>query len=132
MLWDPVALDVLPKNRAIFVELARKATSLRPDIAKNWERLAQRLLGAGDYEQAITVLVEASSRFPTEPMLHLMLVDAYYQARRLNLARQALNRVTAGPIGDRETAIYHLELLMMTKAVQDVGQVAIDRSEELG
>src|SRR5262245_20705498 len=126
MLWEPRAWDVVPKNRAIFVELARKATTLRPNIAKNWERLAQRLLGAGEYEEAIAILAEAASKFPTEPRLHLMLADADYHTRQLNLAHEVLNRVTAVPIDDRETTIYRLELLMMTKAVQDAGQVATD------
>jgi tetratricopeptide (TPR) repeat protein len=125
MLWDPITLDVLPKNRA-FVDLARKASTLRPDIVKNWERLAQRLLGAGEYEEAITVLAKAASRFPTELRLHLMLADAYYQAQLFNLAHEVLDRVAAAPIDDRETTIYRLELLMMTKDVQDAGQVATE------
>ena len=73
MIWDLMPWYG-PKYRPIFIDLARKATALRPDIEKNWERLALRLIGTGEYEEAIAVLSEAVSKFPTEPRLHLILV----------------------------------------------------------
>jgi hypothetical protein len=55
-----------------------------------------------------------------------MLADTYYQAGQFDLAQKALRRASAVPINDRETIIYHLELLMTIKAVKDLGQVAIN------
>ena len=82
MIWDLTPLDE-HKYQPILMDLARKAAALRPDIVKNWEGLALRLLGAGEYEEAIAALTKAVSKFPTEPRLHLMLADAYYQARTI-------------------------------------------------
>ena len=124
MLWD-LPQDV-PKNRAIFVDLARKANALRPDFVKSWERLATHLLGTGEYDEAIAVLVEAVSKFPTEPRLHLMLADTYYRAQRLGLAREILQRTPAVPTDDREMTVFLLELLMSTKVVKHAGPVATD------
>jgi uncharacterized protein (TIGR02466 family) len=123
MLWHLMDSDVARKQ-SVFIDLARKATALRPDVSKNWERLARRLLGRGEYEEAIAVLAEAVSKFPTEPRLHLILADTYYQARRLDLAHEVLHRTPAVPVNDRETTIYHLELLMTTNFMKNPGQVA--------
>jgi uncharacterized protein (TIGR02466 family) len=125
MIWDLTSLDQ-HKYQPIFMDLARKAAALRPDIVKNWEGLAWRLLGAGEYEEAIEALTKAVSKFPTEPRLHLMLADTYYQARQFDLAHKILHRISEVSINDRETIIYRLELLMTTKAVKDLGQVAIN------
>jgi uncharacterized protein (TIGR02466 family) len=125
MLWDLRLWDV-PKKRRIFIDLARKATALRPDIVKNWERLARRLVGNREYEGAIAVLVEAVSKFPAEPRFHLMLADTYYEARQFDLAHDVLRRAPAVPIDDRETTVYHRELLIRTKVANDPGQVATE------
>src|SRR5262245_54960970 len=125
MLWDLMRRDV-DKNRPIFIDLARKATVLRPDILKNWETLALHLLGTGEYEEAIAVLAEAVSKFPTESVLHLMLADAYDRAQRLDLAHEVLHLTPPIPNDDRETTVYRLELLMRTKAVKETGQLATD------
>jgi Putative 2OG-Fe(II) oxygenase/Tetratricopeptide repeat len=125
MIWDPTPQDA-HKYQPIFMDLARKAAALRPDIMGNWERLAWHLLGAGEYEEAIRALTRAVSEFPTEPRPNLMLADIYYKAGRLDLAHKALHRASVVPINDRETIIYRLELLMTMKAVKDLGQVAID------
>src|SRR5262245_49451431 len=101
MLWDLMPREA-PKNRLIYIDLARKATALRPDIVKNWETLALHLLGTGDYEEAAAVLAEAISRFPTEPRLHLMLADTYDRGQRLDLAHEVLHLTPAVPIDDRE------------------------------
>jgi predicted Zn-dependent protease len=107
------------------MDLARKATALRPDIVKNWERLASsHLFGTGEYEEAIAVLAEATSKFPTEPKLHLMLADAYYHVRRFDLACKVLHQVPV--LDDQEAAIYRLELLMRTSDVKDADQAATD------
>jgi uncharacterized protein (TIGR02466 family) len=125
MLWDLMPREA-PKNRLIFIDLARKATALRPDIVKNWEGLALHLLGTGEYEEAAAVLSQAISRFPTEPRLHLMLADAYDRGQRLDLAHEVLHLTPAIPIDDREMTLYRLNLLMRTKAVKNAGQVATD------
>jgi thioredoxin-like negative regulator of GroEL len=125
MLWDLMPREV-PEKRPIFIDLARKATALRPDIVKNWERLAFVLLETGEYEEAIAVLVDGVSRFPSEPKLHLMLADAYDRTHRLDRAHEVLHLTPVVPTDDRTTTIYHYELLMKTKAVTDAGQIAID------
>jgi tetratricopeptide (TPR) repeat protein len=129
MLWDLMPRDE-SKYRQIVIDLARKATVLRPHFIKNWENLASLLLGRGEYEEAIAVLAEAVSTFPTEPRLYLTLADTYRRVQRMDLAQEVLQRTPAIPIDDREMTIYylelHLELLMRRKAVQDAVQVAID------
>ena len=50
------------KHMPAIIDLARKATALRPDIVKNWCMLASFLIQAGEDEQAITVLTEAISK----------------------------------------------------------------------
>src|SRR5262245_58950590 len=107
MLWDLMPQDAYA-NRPIFIDLARKSTSLRPDIVKNWERLAFLLLETGEYEEAIAVLAEAVSTFPTESKLHLMLVDTYDRTQRTDLAHEVLQRTPAIPSDDLGMAIYHL------------------------
>jgi uncharacterized protein (TIGR02466 family) len=125
MIWDLTPLDAL-KHQPIFVDLARKAVALRPDISKNWEGLAWRLFGTGEYEEATAILTRAVSELPNEPRLRLVLADTYYQAGRFDLARTALRDASTVLINDRETIIYRLELLMTMKAVKDLGQVAIN------
>ena len=125
MLWDLMPRDV-PNNQSIFIDLARKATALRPEIVKNWERLAWHLLRTGKHEEAAAVLAEAISRFPTEPRLQLMLADTYDRAQRLDLAHEILHLTPQIPIEDRETTLYRLELLMRTKAAKNADQVATD------
>jgi uncharacterized protein (TIGR02466 family) len=125
MLWDATPRDVV-KKRPIMIGLARKAIALRPNILKNWERLAFLLLETGEHEEAIAALAEAVSAFPKAIKLHLMLADAYDRAHRLDLAHKILHLIPVLPIDDRTTNIYRLELLMQTQAVKDIGQIAID------
>ena len=70
MIWDLMPWYG-PKYRPILIDLDRKATALRPDIVKNWERLALRLLGTGEYEEAIAVLsrsgIQISNRTEAPP-----------------------------------------------------------------
>ncbi len=125
MLWDLMPRDV-PNNQSIFIDLARKATALRPEVVKNWERLAWHLLRTGKHEEAAAVLAEAISRFPTELRLQLKLADTYDRAQRLDLAHEILHLTPQIPIADRETTLYRLELLMRTKATKNPDQVATD------
>jgi uncharacterized protein (TIGR02466 family) len=125
MFWDLTRRE-LSQKRPIFIDLARKATCLRPGIVKNWEKLALLLLEIGEHEEAIAVLAEAVSTFPKEPKLHLMLADTYDRAHRLELAHEVLHLTPMIPIDDRTTSIYRLELLMKTRAVKDIRQVATD------
>ena len=55
MIWDQMH-QYGPKYWPILIDLDRKATALRPDIMKNWERLALHLIATGDYGEAIAVL----------------------------------------------------------------------------
>jgi uncharacterized protein (TIGR02466 family) len=116
MIWD-LMHQYGPKYWPILIDLDRKATALRPDIMKNWERLALHLIGSGDYEEAIAVLREAVSKFPTEPRLHLILAGTYHLAQRPNLAYEVVCQAPAVPAHDRAMAIYRLEVLM--KAEKD-------------
>jgi uncharacterized protein (TIGR02466 family) len=106
----------------MLIDLDRKAITLRPDMMKNWERLARRLIGASEYEEAIAVLSEAVSKFPTEPKLYLILAGTYYLAQRPDLAYDVLSRAPAVPSHDRAMTIYRLELLM--QAEKDNSQLA--------
>ncbi len=125
MLWDLMPRDVA-NNQSIFIDLARKATALRPEVVKNWERLAWHLLRTGKHEEAAAVLAEATSRFPTEAQLQLMLADTYDRAQRVDLAHEILQLTPQIPIEDRETTLYRLDLLMRTKAAKNADQVATD------
>jgi tetratricopeptide (TPR) repeat protein len=123
MLWDA---STSKNNLPVFIDLARKATALRPDVGKNWERLAWHLLRTGKDDEAIAVLSEAVSKLPREPRLHLMLADAYYRTRRFDLVDEILQSAPAIPIDDRETTIYRLELQMETRAAKDAAELAAD------
>jgi hypothetical protein len=121
MLWDATTdVGKLP----VIIDLARKATALRPCVPNNWEALARLLLRTGKDEEAIAVLTEAVSKLPTEPRLHLVLADAYFQAGRLDRFHEVLDRAPAVPIGDREMTILRLELLMRTKVAKDAALAA--------
>jgi Putative 2OG-Fe(II) oxygenase/Tetratricopeptide repeat len=61
------------KHLSTVIDLARKATALRPDIVKNWLMLASFLIQAGEDEQAIAVLTDAISKLPPDPGLDEML-----------------------------------------------------------
>ena len=122
MIWDlPRAAS---KYQQALVDLDRKATALRPDIVNNWERLALRLIESGEDEQAILVLRDAVSKFPTEPRLQLILAGRYYEGRRFDQAYEVLDRAPRVPLHDREMTIYRLELL--TNMVKDGGRFAAD------
>jgi len=121
MLWDmPTDTNKLP----IVLDLARKATALRPNVAKNWETLARLLLRTGKVEETIVVLTKGISALKTEPRLHLMLAHAYYQVRRFDLMRDVLDQAPAIPINDREMTIFRHELLMKTLNGSEAGQAA--------
>src|SRR5262249_41850298 len=108
------------------IDLARKATALRPDIGKNWCMLASLLIQAGEDEQAITVLTEAISKLPPDPRLYEMLARANHQATRGDFRSDVLQRGPAIPIDDRETTISRFELLMKSRNTDDGAQVATD------
>ena len=111
-------------NRAVIIDLARKATALRPDVVKNWYMFASYLLQAGEVEKAITALTTAISKLPTDPRLYLMLADAYHRTRRVDLVREVLQRAPTIPMGDREMTISRFELLMKAGIADDEAQVA--------
>ena len=123
MLWK-VTTDT--NNLPSIIDLARKATTLRPDVANNWQTLARLLLRTGKNEETIAVLAEAISKLPAEPKLHLMLADAHYRARRFGLVHEVLGRAPPVPIEDREMTIFRLELLMKTRAVKAAARLAAD------
>jgi Flp pilus assembly protein TadD len=114
------------KHLPAIIDLARKATALRPDIVKNWYMLASFLMQAGEDEEAITVLTEAISKLPADPRLYVMLARAHHQARRIDLLREVLQRVPAIPVDDRETTLSRFELLMKSRTADDEAQVATD------
>src|SRR5262245_32522125 len=118
MLWDERSINI----PLALTDLARRATVLRPCVVKNWEVLARNLLQTGEVKEAIAVLVEAVSKFPTEPRLHVMLADAYYGARRFDDAHDVLNRLSS----DRESTIFRLELLMKMRVSKDLARTATD------
>src|SRR5689334_8621427 len=108
------------------IDLARKATALRPDVAKNWCMLASFLIQAGDEEQAIAVLTEAISKLPPDSRLYEMLARTSRLAPRVELLREALQRAPAIPIDGRETIISRFEPLMKSWMADDEAQVATD------
>src|SRR5262249_20877738 len=112
MLWDS-STDV--NKLPIVADLARRAATLRPDVASNWETLARTLLRAGRDEEAIDVLTQAISHVPAEPKLHLMLADVHCRSGRLAQSKEALQHVPPIPAKDREMTVLHLELLMRTR-----------------
>jgi Putative 2OG-Fe(II) oxygenase/Tetratricopeptide repeat len=112
------------KHLPAIIDLARKATAVRPDIVKNWYMLASLLIQAGEDEQAITVLTEAISKLPPDPTLYEMLAGAKHQSPRVDLLRDVLQCAPAIPIDDRETTISHFELLMKSRIADDESQVA--------
>jgi Flp pilus assembly protein TadD len=123
MLWDiPIETAYLP----VIVTLLRKATVLHPYAVKNWQTLASQLLRTGEVQEAITVLTKAVSKLPAEPALHLMLAYAHYRARRSDLAQETLHQAPPVPSDDRELNIFRLELVMKTRAMKDVAQVATE------
>jgi len=113
------------KHLPTFIGLYRKATALRPDVVDNWYMLASFLVEARQNEEAVTVLTHAIARLPTHPRLYLMLGQIYYMTRRVDLARDVLERVPAIPEDDREMTISHLTLLMDT-GLADRAQAATD------
>jgi uncharacterized protein (TIGR02466 family) len=123
MLWDvPTDSNKLP----VIIDLARKASTLRPNVARNWKTLARLLLSTGKNEEAVAALIEAISVLPTVPQFHLMLADAYYRAQRPDLVQQVLRGAPVVPIDDRAMTIFRLELLMKTLAVKEAAQIATD------
>jgi Flp pilus assembly protein TadD len=124
MLWHEDSQS--SKHLLAILDLARKATALRPDVVNNWCMLASFLIQVGENEKAITVLTEAISKLPPDPRLCVMLASAYHQTRRVDLLREVLQRTPAIPIDDRETTISRLELLMKSRIANDEAQVATD------
>jgi tetratricopeptide (TPR) repeat protein len=110
----------------VILDLARRATALRPYVVENWQTLAQQLLQADEVEDAIAILADAISNSPTEPALYLTLANAYLRARRVDLAREVLHRAPAVQIDDRKLTIFRLELLMKTGNVKEAAQAATD------
>jgi uncharacterized protein (TIGR02466 family) len=123
MLWE---VQTAMNDPAVLIDLARKATALRPHVAKNWEVLAHNLLRIAAVEEAIAVLSEAKSKLPAEPRLKLMLAAAYYRAGRFDDAQESLHRASAVPNEDRGTTIFRLELLMKMRAAKTLAQAATD------
>jgi uncharacterized protein (TIGR02466 family) len=125
MLWDGPKRgeDNLPPY---YINLARKATELRPEIAKNWETLGVCLLKSGENEKAIAVLSEAVSRLPQEPKLHLMLAQAYCRAGRLDTAHEILKGAPTIRSDDRAMSLLRFELLLEVRSGSDARQVASD------
>lgn len=107
-----------------FVELARKAIALRPDDPRGWELLAQFLTRSGAYDEALSVLADATTRLPDSPKLHLLQADACCRVGRFDLARQVLARTPSLPPGDEALALSRLRILMEITPVDDAGELA--------
>lgn len=114
------------KHLPTIIDLARRATALRPDIVKNWCMLASFLIQAGEDEQAIAVLTEVISKLPPDPRLYEMLARTNDLAPLVDLLREVLQRAPAIPIDDRETTISRFEPLMKSRIADDEVQVATD------
>ena len=121
MFWD---MPIDKRHLSVAIDLARKATALRPALVKNWEVLGRLLLETDEGADAISVLANAISKHPTVPILHLLQAEAYYQTQQFARSRQILDRMPAISTEDRSTAIYRLELVMKTKAAKDIARVA--------
>src|SRR5262245_11091821 len=87
--------------------------------------LASFLVEAREYEEAVAVLTHAISRLPTHPRLYLMLGQIHHVTRRVDLAREVLERAPALPEDDREMIISRLTLLADT-GLADKAQAATD------
>src|SRR6266566_1420694 len=113
------------KHLPTFIALYRKATALRPDVVDNWYMLASFLVEAKQNEEAVAVLTQAISKLPKHPRLYLMLGQIHYTSRRVDLAREVLERAPAIPEDDREMTISRLTLLIDT-GLADRAQAATD------
>ena len=113
------------KHLPTFIALYRKATALRPDVVDNWYMLASFLVEARQNEEAVAVLTQAISKLPKHPRLYLMLGQIHYTSRRVDLAREVLERAPAIPEDDREMTISRLTLLIDT-GLADRAQAATD------
>ena len=124
MLWH----DDLQSGKHLpaIIDLARKAITLRPDIANNWYMLVSFLLQAGEDEEATAVLTEALSKLPSDPKLYVMLARAHHRAGRVDLLREVLQAAPAIPIDDRETTISRCELIMKSRTADDEARIAAD------
>ena len=124
MLWH----DDLQSGKHLpaIIDLARKAITLRPDIANNWYMLVSFLLQAGEDEEATAVLTEALSKLPSDPKLCVMLARAHHRAGRVDLLREVLQAAPAIPIDDRETTISRCELIMKSRTADDEARIAVD------
>src|SRR5262249_46397004 len=114
------------KHLSTVVDLARKATGLRPDIANNWCMLASFLMQAGEDEQATAVLTEAISKLPPDPRLHEMLARANHSIPRIDPSRGVLEGAATVTINGRETAISRFEPSAESRFADDEAQVATD------
>jgi tetratricopeptide (TPR) repeat protein len=121
MRWD---MSAQTGNLGILVDLARKATALRPGDASHWETLARSLLLMDKDEEAAAVLTDAIARLPAEPKLHLMLADTWDRLGRLDLFDQVMRGVPEIPDDDRKTALHRLEILIKTGAANDAERIA--------
>jgi hypothetical protein len=119
------------KHLPIMIDLSRKATILRPDVASNWEFLAGHFLLEGKYEEAIAVLNNASSKLPTNSKVHLLLAMAYYRARQFERSREILDDAPPVPTDDRETKILRLELLIRLAARKNELETSIASCQDV-
>jgi len=113
------------KHLPTIIALYRKAAALRPDVVDNWYMLASFLVEARQNEEAVAVLTQAISKLPTHPRLYLMLGQTHYITRRVDLAREVLERTPAIPEDDREMTMWRLTLLIDT-GLADRAQAATD------
>ena len=127
MRWYP-AFQV--SHRQTFVDLARKAVTLRPDLFSAHETLGGLLLATGRYEEAVQALSKAMTEFPSEPKLYLMLADAYLRSRQASLAWSVLQQIPVTQGNDLDLSIDHLTLslraLERLKVIDDAATVAAE------
>jgi Flp pilus assembly protein TadD len=127
MLWKPV---LSANKRQVFVDLAREAVALQPDLPSIQESLGRLLLATGGCDEAIQVLSKAITTFPSEPGLFLMLADAYYRKRQPSLAWSILLQTPRVPVNDRKLTINRLTLILQTleslEGFDDAANVAAD------
>jgi len=109
MIWEAT---IGWRSRAMYIDLARRAVALRPDVGLNWEGLSDQLLSLARYEEAIEVLNEGVASLPENVSLHLMLAAAYRRSGRMDLALAALERAPSVRPDDRRNQVRRLEVLM--------------------
>lgn len=127
MQWMPLLNG---SHQRAFLDLARKAHAMHPDLLSVHVTLGGLLLSTREYEEAIRVLSNTINAFPSEPKPFLMLADAYHRTSQSALAFDILKRVPASYANDPNSTLDYLTLKLRTlkrlKALDDAVEVAVD------